>query len=165
MVGATEDEGASMFAGTILSVPKLITEMNADWENVAPKTFDYGKYLSKDEQTQVSEKLKQFYFGGSEISVDSAVPLTNVYSDEIILHGVYRSAIETVSRGKRNPVYLYQYAYKGPTSLMGSTFHIKGLDESSNNQFTLLNISVIKFSITIIYNCYLILCYRGRAWG
>ncbi len=132
MVGATKDEGYSMYAGIIMLKPELLEELNTDWENIAPKTFDYGKFLPKNEQGQVSEKLKRFYFGDGEISAGSLAPLINLHTDQMFLHGVYTSAIETASK---TPVYLYQYAYRGPISLFGPIFKVEGLDGKSRDQF------------------------------
>lgn len=121
LVGATEDEGASMYADAILNDKKLLNELNSEWESIAPKIFDYGDILNEKEQLVVSHKLKQFYFNGQPVLQTDRQALSNLCSDQLFLYGIYNSAVETTKRGKQ-PVYFYQYSYKGPVYLLALAF-------------------------------------------
>lgn len=126
MTGATEAEGNVMWAGVVLSDPNLIDELNKNWETLAPTTFDFKSYLPEEERKLVANKIRQFYFGDQDISEANAATLIDLYSDNFMLHGIYRSAVETARKSKRNPVYFYQYDYKGPISLTGYFMQVKG---------------------------------------
>ena len=121
MVGMTEDEGATMFAGVVLNHERLLNELDTNWEQLAPVAFDLAKLAPKEEHLTVAQKLRQFYFGTKPVSNLTRDALSNIYSDQMIGYGVYRSAVETAAKGKKNLVYLYQYAYSGPFSMMGMT--------------------------------------------
>lgn len=117
ILGVTEDEGCSWYAGTLLAFPELLQELDTHWESLAPDAFFYRKYFDdKEEIDQISEKLRKFYFGeDGKITLEKRKNLTNLYSDQLITHGVWRAAMESAKRG--NTVYLYEYAYPGPMSL------------------------------------------------
>lgn len=140
MMGATEDEGSTMYAGVIAEHPKLLEELNADWYKFAPLYFDYARYpIKPDQLKEISRKIKEFYFGSvtEPISLEKhRKNLTNLYSDELITYSVHKMAMETAARGnKKAPVYLYQYAHPGPVSIMGSIFQLKGEETKSKLLF------------------------------
>ena len=115
----TEDEGCTMYAGLVLNHEELTEELNNNWESLAPSALDYDKFIScPDKEKKLTEKIRKFYFGDKRIGLETRNNLTDLYSDSLITYGVYRSAIQTASRGQDN-VYLYQYAYPGPQSVFG----------------------------------------------
>lgn len=126
LAGVTEHEG-SLLVGPVLTEEKTIQEMDSKWSDRVIETFMLDRYFpTKEEQREVSEKFKKFYFGGKSVSVETAEGLIDLSSDAFVLNGVYKSVKETVSRGKNKaPVYLYQYAYNGPISIGSSIFKLR----------------------------------------
>lgn len=103
----------------VLSQETLLADINTNWDTVAPNAMVLDRYFPVDEQKVVTDKIKQFYFGAETVSSQTAEALTNLYSDNFFAHDIYRSAIETAARGKKNRVYFYQYSYHGPTQIVG----------------------------------------------
>lgn len=131
MMGANEDEGATFFAGVISEHPELWKQLNENWNSIAPLAFDYGKFpLASYQIQEITDKIRQFYFGSlsQPISLErNRINLTNLYSDQLIIHSVHKAAMEMAKRGNKNsPVYLYQYAYWGPVPVLGTIFGLTG---------------------------------------
>lgn len=93
--------------------------------NVAPGAFDWGsKYIAcKKESNEISEKVRKFYFGEEPISLKVRQKITDLYSDQFYLHGIYKAATLSAARSK-TPVYFYEYAFPGPISLFTAFFEI-----------------------------------------
>ncbi|CAL8068472.1 unnamed protein product [Orchesella dallaii] len=123
IIGSSEDEGATLFAGAVLRDQVLLNELNSNWDLVAPKAMGYDVHYSPEQQNQISGKLRKLYFGNKTVSQDTVDNLTDFYTDQI-LHPVYNAALAYVMNG--NPVYLYQFAYPGQVSFMGLAFNITG---------------------------------------
>ncbi|CAL8125453.1 unnamed protein product [Orchesella dallaii] len=123
MIGAIEDEGASMYAGAVLKHEEVVKELNEDWDRVAPVAASYDVHFTPEQQKVISDGLRQLYFGTKPVGQETAKELTDFYSDQI-LHGVYRAAKEYASGGKTRRTYLYQYAHPGPLSIMGLTLKV-----------------------------------------
>lgn len=123
IIGIVEDEGA-WFSDLVLQAPQLIEQINENWDTLAPMVAHYDRYPSDLTIDEINQKLKQFYFGDKTISLESRVELTNFFSDELFVHGIIRSALETSSRGKRNQVYLYQFTYRSPLVYAAVFFNI-----------------------------------------
>lgn len=152
LIGANEDEGATMYAGIVVENPELLEQLNKEWDTVAPLAFDYGRFpLTSEEKQTISNKIRQFYFGSETepITLEKhRKNLTNLFSDQLITHSVHKAAVETAARNKRGPVYLYQFAYPGPLSMMGLIFKLKGEETKSMvpNLFLILNLLRLKLS-------------------
>ncbi|ODM96734.1 Esterase FE4 [Orchesella cincta] len=118
MIGATEDEGATMYAGTVLSNEEWRKELDEEWDRIAPKAVGYDVHFTPEQQKAVSDGLRQLYFGTNAIGQETAQELVDFYSDHI-LHGVHKAALGYAAGGKNRRTYLYQYAHRGPLSIMG----------------------------------------------
>lgn len=119
IVGAVHDEGCTWLSGIVLSQEALVKDLNENWDTVISSAMLLDRYFAPEEQTEIAQKLRQFYFGGQLISSENGQGLTDMYSDNYFNHDTFRSAIETAARGKGNPVYYYQYSYPGPVQILG----------------------------------------------
>lgn len=116
MLGITEDEGASMANAVALSDPDLFGGMDSNFSTHGLSMIMAERHMRNDKKRQVEviEKLRKNYFGDKKISLETAKEYVDFNSDGLINHGVYQAAKQS-----QRPVYLYQYAYKGPVSLGG----------------------------------------------
>ncbi|ODM87457.1 Esterase FE4 [Orchesella cincta] len=121
IIGTTEDEGATMYAGVVLQNYELVKELDSEWDLIVPKTLGYGRSFSIEKQKVISDQLRKFYFGSKAVGSETAVNLTNMYSD-VFNYPVYKSAKEYAKNG--NQVFLYQYAMPGLVSIMGMPFGV-----------------------------------------
>lgn len=64
----------------------------------------------------VSNQIRAYYFGSKEIGKDTAVNLTNLYSDRWFNHATRTAAILHAKKNEAVPVYLYLFSYKGRES-------------------------------------------------
>ena len=117
IIGTTEDEGIALYSGYILQDDKLIEELDKNWDDLVLTTLQMEGWVQPGEEKIVSKKLRKFYFGDKPVSKETRVALTNFYSDAWFVHSVRRAALKTTKKSGA-PVYLYQYANKGPMSLM-----------------------------------------------
>lgn len=72
--------------------------------------------LTTVQQLDVSNKIREFYFGNREISEETRQQLTNMYSDRLFNHGVRACAL---LMAEHVPVFTYQFAHnRGDYSIM-----------------------------------------------
>ena len=121
LVGTTEDEGCSLYAGLVLQDENMVNEINLKWEETILRTLELDKYIVPEERGAAAEKIRQFYFGGDKkVGLETREAFTNLYSDGYFGYGARKSAIMTASskEEKKNQIYLYRYSHQGPASLM-----------------------------------------------
>lgn len=126
-IGATEDEGATCWSGHVTGDPRMMEELDKNWQQVAPMAFGLGSayFSSQKDINQISNKVRKFYFGEEQVSLKTRQKLTDLYSDQMFLHGIYKSALFTAARSKA-PVYFYEYAFPGSISVFGGNYEDVG---------------------------------------
>lgn len=127
-----EDDAACIFSCIILNRPDLMEEINEKWESILPQNLYYEDLFTPEEEAEVTKKIWEFYFRGEPVSLDTRDNLTNMYTDGMFTYITQRPALDTAARGKSNPVFLYQYAYHGPESLLGT--YLNGTEKESNRK-------------------------------
>lgn len=83
-----------------------------DWQNWAPKAFHYNP-----KRTDISQKLRQFYFGAQTKHLNSRDLIqnfTNLFGDRLFIVGVAQAAL---LERKFVPTYLYYYEHDGGFNL------------------------------------------------
>lgn len=129
MIGATEHEGVHLYASMVLEDSELLKEINDNWDKVAPNALLIEKAIRCPAALKkVTDKLKEFYFGNKAISQETEDSLTDLYSDGLIFHSVYRAALETALRSRKPQVYLYLYAHQSKAPLMNMIYGGKNMD-------------------------------------
>lgn len=137
MLGMTEDEGAGWFAGLIMRNETMVEELSRNWSYIAPNIFRYEEYLSMEDQNIVSDKLKKSYFDDKPISAENRKGLTDIFSDVMVTYGTWKTAREAAATSGKHSVYLYEYAYHGPISIMGTVFPIAEEEQKCKLTFRL----------------------------
>lgn len=86
---ATEDDGL-WFTSTFIrdNTTKILEEISERWDEVAPAMLDYHWIESKEQQTEISQKIRTHYFGEQPINRQNLKFLTNVFSDRYFRSGI-----------------------------------------------------------------------------
>ncbi|XP_068082436.1 esterase E4 [Anabrus simplex] len=113
ITGHTRDE-FSWKASTVLDNDTLRTDMDDNFDQVAPLAFMYPNQKNSD---NISEALREFYLQDQPLSANSLDGLGNMYSDSIICFGVDRAA-KVVANISSKPVWFYEFDYQGRYSFV-----------------------------------------------
>jgi carboxylesterase type B len=109
----------------IIRQEDVLAKMNHQkyFKDIASITFYYDGIVPYDEFMDVSEAIKDFYFGEQEIGFFTIDNLTNAYSDRLFNQGVRNAAMY---HAQHAPVYPYVFAYNPdiiPFDYSESPFH------------------------------------------
>ncbi|KAI8423395.1 hypothetical protein MSG28_012545 [Choristoneura fumiferana] len=112
LVSQTEDE----FFWKAFSVTRnktLRDRMNAEWETIAPISFD----LPKTNAAAASRRLKEAYLGGKDVTdtPESESALGKLYGDSVIGFNTHRMA-NLMCRYSAHPVWYSEFSYIGNNS-------------------------------------------------
>ena len=94
----------------ILINPQLRGEINIDWNRVAPIVLYYRD--TAVEADAVSNQIRAFYFGSSDVELSSRKNLSNVLADRWYLHSNRNSALLHAKINQGKPVYLYYFTHR-----------------------------------------------------
>lgn len=86
--------------------------MNEEWGRVLPQTLFFWK-IARD-PCKVSSKLKDTYFGGKPVGMETFEGLTNLYSDVAFRYPARKVGVK---HAKFAPVYMYNFTREVGTSL------------------------------------------------
>lgn len=121
----------------IFEHPKLLQELNEDWEKVLPISLQFDRVYTNftDEQLlATSKKIRKYYFNDQPIAENNRQQLTNAYSDRLFNHGVRKCAVLIA---EHSPVYLYQFAHnRGDYSIL----KLFGIDKVLGISTTMLEV-------------------------
>jgi len=113
MVGITDDEGASR-AYAFLEDKAGVKEFEEKFEKLGPLMFGFHDGQSEAPKI-MAKKVKDFYWGSSEIGPATAVNLVNALSDSNYAHPV-DTAAKIHSLRSNAPVFIYHFGYRGKHS-------------------------------------------------
>lgn len=95
--------------------PKILENLDKNWNTVAPYLLSYNASVPPSLKDQISEIIKQEYFGEDHVSLETFPALTQVMTD----HN-YRVYIEQAARlqaaASSSPVWVYFYSYRANNS-------------------------------------------------
>ncbi|XP_001603584.1 esterase E4 [Nasonia vitripennis] len=114
ITGVTKDE----IVGTALRAAEAaqkgntsyFDDLNAEWERVAPISFQYDR--TGEQSVQASRALKKFYFNDEPVSFKNVDKLAQAYGDAIVGFPVHRSAT-LMAKYNTKPVHYYKFVYQG----------------------------------------------------
>ncbi|KAF5307861.1 hypothetical protein FQR65_LT06593 [Abscondita terminalis] len=87
-------------------------EFNDNFVNIAPYAI---LYFENNNQQQISNSIKKFYFKNKRIDRTTVNELTNVFTDSWFLYPL-SVAVSTHNKFAHQPVYAFLYAYRGINS-------------------------------------------------
>ena len=94
----------------ILISPQLRAEINVDWNRVAPIALYYRD--TAVEADAVSNQIRAFYFGSSNIELVTRKNLSNVLADRLYFYANRNSALLHAKINQGKPVYLYYFTHR-----------------------------------------------------
>lgn len=115
IMSVTEREGLAP-AAYYIGNETTMAYINSSWNDIAPFLLDYN-YTVKDElKVNVSQKIKNFYFGdGGDISVANWIEFVQLLTDRTLSLDTLRAALLHASKSA-SPVYSYMFSYRGASS-------------------------------------------------
>lgn len=114
LASVTSEEGLFPTA-VFIDREEVLKTLNRDWLIIAPNLLDFNNTCSSTKRDVVSYKIKQYYFGASDVSANSS-KIIEMASDRLFKSGMGAAVIMQASAVKSS-VYFYEFAYRGKTSL------------------------------------------------
>ncbi|ODM96726.1 Esterase FE4 [Orchesella cincta] len=115
IIGITADEGATAFAKSVYDNKEKLQQLNSEWNKIAPITFCYEGHFPDNKLSEISEKIKNFYFGSNTVALENKQALADLYSDTGFLLPTLSVANEMARDGMS--VYPYIFSYWGGSSI------------------------------------------------
>nr|QTY40900.1 venom polypeptide precursor [Doratifera vulnerans] len=115
MMTTTREEGL-IPAAAYQAAPQLLPRLDERWVELASYFLDYNRTLPKSRSAEVAKKIKDFYFSGEPISLDTFWPLVRVVTDRIYQADIGK-LVQIHANLARVPVYVYEYSFAGSYSI------------------------------------------------
>lgn len=115
LITVTSEEGLVPVAEFVEN-ERLMTQLDAHWETIAPNLLDFNFTILKAKHVLVSETIRSHYLGNDKIERKNALPLIRMISDRLYLGPAQKSA-KLMAAANRSPVWFSSYNYRAPFSL------------------------------------------------
>lgn len=115
LASITTEEGLYP-AGLFVHRQDLLKSLNDEWHNIAPHLLDYNYTVPSHKKDFVSDKIKSFYFGNADISVDTRDKVVEMMGDRLFSADM-NHAMRLHASSTTSPVFFYIFAYRGEGSL------------------------------------------------
>ena len=101
----------------------MISELDENWNNIAPFLLDYNNTLPKYQHNKVSQKIRNFYIGyNKRINRYSLLKLIRMIGDRLF-YSSNEDILKLISKVNKSPTWFYMYNYRANNST--SDFFIK----------------------------------------
>ncbi|XP_015516134.2 esterase E4 isoform X1 [Neodiprion pinetum] len=114
ITGITKDEFGGNVVNWVETERKgnvsLFTELNDNWETLAPIIFQYERITPRSKE--ISRDFKSFYFRDQPVSLKTVDGVAQLYADGLIVFSVHRLA-KLIAAVSTQPVYYYEFTYQG----------------------------------------------------
>ncbi|XP_054276330.1 venom carboxylesterase-6-like [Macrosteles quadrilineatus] len=115
LTSITKDEGLYP-AARFIDREELLNELNDNWNQIVPHILDFNFTIPSADINSVSDKIRQFYFKGDQVSIQNRNKLVELIGDRL-----FNVDMEKASRLQaevnQSPVYFYEFAYQGKYSI------------------------------------------------
>ncbi|XP_017753075.1 PREDICTED: venom carboxylesterase-6-like [Eufriesea mexicana] len=119
--GVVSEEGLYGATEFITNNTRL-KQLNDNWADIAPYLLDYNDTIPLNQQTQVSQKIKERYLGSEPIDSKSVTPVIHMMRDRMFIVN-FEKAARLQARNNKSPVWTYYYSYRTMYSLSEATSH------------------------------------------
>uniref|UniRef100_A0A8D8PL90 Carboxylic ester hydrolase n=3 Tax=Cacopsylla melanoneura TaxID=428564 RepID=A0A8D8PL90_9HEMI len=106
VIGFNSDEGAIRTSKLCADNMLEFNQLNEQWERYLPIALVLNDKVDKQDLPRVKSELKNFYLGGNKAQVDNIRNMSDIFSDVLINHCVFKAA-----EHHSGPVYFYMYSY------------------------------------------------------
>lgn len=112
MIGTVRDEGAVITSPLVFG-QSPISAINDNYRTSFPAIFVYEEYFSDEAKNDISDAIKEHYFGNGELSTISVSDLQKAATTRL-----FKRPIDRIAQKQRvnNTMYLYQLNYRGSLS-------------------------------------------------
>nr|XP_021199848.2 LOW QUALITY PROTEIN: venom carboxylesterase-6 [Helicoverpa armigera] len=121
ITSVTSEEGLYP-AAAYQESPDLLSDLEAQWNQLAANIFEYNDTLPLSQRNDVAMKIKQHYLGGKPVSQETYPQLVQALGDRLFVAEVGKMAQIHASKSGQ-PTYVYRYAYRGVKSLSNLMAH------------------------------------------
>jgi hypothetical protein len=113
LTGYNSLNGLNLAVASILTTPKRLTQIDQEWNKLAPLLFHYSQ--SAPQPGNVSLPLRQYYFGKGPINEENKEKLVIALTDRNFISCTAEAAL---AQSKFSPVYLYTMNYQASSSFL-----------------------------------------------
>ncbi|XP_017776969.1 PREDICTED: venom carboxylesterase-6-like [Nicrophorus vespilloides] len=108
MISATVDEG--LYPAADFASETILEKINKDWDEVAPLIMHYSEVISKEQMNEVSQKIRDFYIGDTDINKENYYQLIQMIGDRIFVADLDLTA-RLHSKAIKSDLYFYHFNY------------------------------------------------------
>ena len=127
MIGFNKDEG-TYGVSKYVDDPEEMANLNANWEDITPGWI-FGKCCNfSEEEKEVSRKMRKFYFGDEDVSVENIHGLIDIFSDTVFWMPEHRAVTLLSTLPGQPPVFEYLFSHLGALSF-GGGYGVAHFDE------------------------------------
>lgn len=101
-------------AAEFVTDEKLMSELNDNWNAIAPHLLDFNYTVSVSEHVNISQKIRKHFFGDKKIDKNTALILIHLIGDRLYVVDAVKAAR---MMGNRNSVWFNTYSHRGEYSL------------------------------------------------
>ncbi|XP_046991109.1 esterase FE4-like [Schistocerca americana] len=98
--------------GGLFATEEGVKDLNDNFDDYIAHEL---RLSSKEEQLKASAQIRQFFFGDSEITLESNDSIATLVSDLMFVEGVH-TVVQNMSKDSAYPVYYYEFSFYGPLS-------------------------------------------------
>lgn len=103
-------------AAEFIANEELMTELDENWESLAPHLLDYNYTIPKSEHARVAREVRKHYLGNKPIDRETAMALIHMVGDRLYVIDGEKAAVSQ-ARVSKSPVRFYYFSYRGEFSL------------------------------------------------
>ena len=127
IIGFNKDEG-TYGVSKYVNDPEEMANLNANWDNITPGWI-FGKCCNfSEEEKETSRKMRTFYFGDEDVSLENIHGLIDIFSDTVFWMPEHRAVTLLSSLPGHLPVYEYLFSHLGALSF-GDGYGVAHFDE------------------------------------
>nr|AQS60685.1 putative acetylcholinesterase 1 [Sogatella furcifera] len=116
IVGVNSREGVMVLLGKKAN-PEIVDAVDKNFHRVVPDILNLTPNSNKFKE--VTDKIKQFYFGDGHLSWDTLDNYIDLMGDIYFVAPIYRSMMNMIKKSPE-PVFCYEFAFEGKRSLVKS---------------------------------------------
>ncbi|KAK4881072.1 hypothetical protein RN001_004391 [Aquatica leii] len=109
-------ESEGLYPGSeFISKSEYLPQINDRWNELIPHILDFNSTVPLGQQSQVLQKIRDFYFGNTPVTEETYSNLIKMISDRLFLYDL-NHAVKLHSAAIQSPVYHYYFTYRGAHS-------------------------------------------------
>ena len=111
---------SSFYGSSVLEIVNngnYVTYLNSKWTEAITEALGFDRHTDVKDVPWIAAKIHELYFSGENITAESLLNMTNLFTDYSFYYGIKEAMLHHVKNGAQ--VYPYMFSYKGNFSLTG----------------------------------------------